>query len=130
MAKTLPTGRFHLEVSRTASPVDYQGLSDPFREHLCEGLRYEPNSHDLFAFNVAPVIDRPFGEKKIPRKEKKQCFSKVNVIQVNVRPDAEISILGICPRSVNTDRMHLFAGTDVEASVGHDKTYIKVIKKI
>jgi hypothetical protein len=89
---------FRLEVSTKADRLDLDALPDHEKNVLLAGIKFDPSTHDIYRFCVAPKFDLP--EKGTKRARKRKSYSLADTVCVQVIPRSEeIHILNIYPET-------------------------------
>ncbi|MCG5537375.1 hypothetical protein [Halorhodospira sp. 9622] len=97
----MPYGPFELEITNEATKLDFDNLSEEVRTHICQEAKYDPQTHDIFSFSVAPRESLGFSYG-LTRQQKKKSYAKVDRVLVQAAPKHEsITFLGIHPTTTS-----------------------------
>ena len=95
-------GPFQIEASGVAEKLDVASLPDLERTHLTHGIKFDPETHDIYRFFVAPrieILDEP-----PKRKEKRKSFEKVTRVLVDIKRSRKgIYLWGMFPTTLKAD---------------------------
>jgi hypothetical protein len=90
-------GPFELEISTEATHVDYAHLPEEIQKALCCDVTYDPATHDVFSFSVAPKELLGYSDVRT-RQEKKRSYCKVDRVLIQAVPASDsICFIGIYP---------------------------------
>jgi hypothetical protein len=90
---------FKISISKKAERMDLNNLPQNERNALCEGISFDPATHDIYRFRVmAKFIIGKTGNKRLRRRK---SYANVNRVLIQVRvPSPKIQLLGIYPVSL------------------------------
>jgi hypothetical protein len=96
----MPYGPFTFEITDEASRIEFDELSRDIRDSICSGIKYDPDTHGIYSFSVAPreLINI---RSDLTRIQKKRSYLKVDRVLIQATPKhPSITFLGIYPTTV------------------------------
>ena len=97
----MPYGPFTFEITDEATKVDFDSLSEDIRNSICSGTNYDPHTHGIYSFSVAPRELLNF-RNDLTRLQKRRSYAKVDRVLVQATPKhPTIAFLGIHPTTIS-----------------------------
>ena len=90
-------GPFSLEITNTATKVDFSSLPNDVQLEICKGFKYDPVKHNVYSFSIAPKELLSYRDD-LPRAQKMRSYTKVDRVIVQARSvNSSINFWGIYP---------------------------------